>query len=212
YYHIAERILRCHLLPSQLRDVSFINDPPNPANEDGKRDVANRHLGAFGFPAPYGHHPVGAPDISFNMDIVGGAVGSLCEAYRETVRVDAAGCKVNLLFDHETEFIKIESPYPGGILRIHAKHPGPVFVRIPPWVDRKNLVAEGLKGSIRFSNDYLFVSEPPLNEPVSIHLPLALDPLVLTHRTHQIHARLQGDRVIAMENFGEPFTYFNPLA
>ena len=30
YYHDAERILRCHLLPSQLRDVSFIPEPANP--------------------------------------------------------------------------------------------------------------------------------------------------------------------------------------
>ena len=28
YYHDAERILRGHLLPSQLRDISFIEDPP----------------------------------------------------------------------------------------------------------------------------------------------------------------------------------------
>ena len=39
-------------------------------------------LGAFGFPAPYGHRFRGATRISFNMDIVGGATASLCEAYR----------------------------------------------------------------------------------------------------------------------------------
>ena len=60
-YADAERIIRGHLLPSQLRDVSFITEPDNPANEDGKRDVANRHLGAFGFPAPYGHAPARLP-------------------------------------------------------------------------------------------------------------------------------------------------------
>ena len=46
YYHDAERILRCHLLPSQLRDNAFIQNPPNPDNEDGMRNVAERHLGA----------------------------------------------------------------------------------------------------------------------------------------------------------------------
>ena len=111
YYHDAERILRGHLLPSQLRDISFIEEPPNPDNEDGKRDVAARHCGAFGFPAPYGHAPLGKNLISFNMDIVGGAVGSLCEAYREVARFDEAGHWLNLLFDHETDAIKIESPY-----------------------------------------------------------------------------------------------------
>ena len=47
YYDDAERILRCHLLPSQLRDNSFIPGPPNPQNEDGRRNIADRHLGAF---------------------------------------------------------------------------------------------------------------------------------------------------------------------
>ena len=111
YYHDAERILRCHLLPSQLRDTSFIVDPPNPKGEDGKRDVANRHLGAFGFPAPYGHEPLDVNMVSFNMDIVGGVVGALCEVYREVTRFDEAGHWVNLLFDHETDAVEVESPY-----------------------------------------------------------------------------------------------------
>ena len=82
----AEHILRGHLLPSQLRDVSWIVDPANPERIDGLRDVANRHLGAFGFPAPYGHAPLDYEEIRFNMDIVGGATGSLCEAWRATVQ------------------------------------------------------------------------------------------------------------------------------
>ena len=43
---------------------------------------------AYGFPAPYGHKSVGTgrTNLSFNMDIVGGTVASLCEAYREVVR------------------------------------------------------------------------------------------------------------------------------
>lgn len=155
-YEDAERILRGHLLPSQLRDVSFIKDPPNPNNEDGKREVAQRHLGAFGFPAPYGHAPVDCKEVSFNMDIVGGAVGSLCEAYREIVRSDATGIWVNLLFDHETEWVKIESPYTHSVLRVMLKQPLPLFVRIPSWA-RNDLVIEGAS-SLLLSNDYLLLS------------------------------------------------------
>ena len=114
YFEDAERILRCHLLPSQLRDTSFIREPDNPQDEDGKRDVAARHLGAFGFPAPYGHKPLDATRISFNMDIVGGAVASLCEALRQTVVSDGAGHWVHLLFDRETDAIAVESPYTHG--------------------------------------------------------------------------------------------------
>ena len=59
YYADAERILRGHLLPSQLRDVSFIVEPDNPEGMDGKCAVAHRLRGGFGFPAPYGHEPLG---------------------------------------------------------------------------------------------------------------------------------------------------------
>ena len=58
YYEDAECMLRGHLLPSQLRDISFIEKPDNTENEDGKREIARRIRGAFGFPAPYGHQPI----------------------------------------------------------------------------------------------------------------------------------------------------------
>src|SRR5207253_1828004 len=72
YYHDAERILRCHLLPSQLRDVSFMPTAPNPDNLDSLRDIPARLQGAFGVPAPYGHWPADQPreSIGWYMDIV----------------------------------------------------------------------------------------------------------------------------------------------
>ena len=119
-YDDAERILRGHLLPSQLRDISWIDEPANPAGEDGRRDVANAALGRLWVSrALRPSLPVGLPRIAFNMDIVGGAVASLCEAYRETTRFDAAGHRVNLLFDHETDALKVESPYTGDGLGRH---------------------------------------------------------------------------------------------
>ena len=39
FYQDAERILRGHLLPSQLRDTTFIPEPENPTDEDGLRGV-----------------------------------------------------------------------------------------------------------------------------------------------------------------------------
>ena len=211
YYHDAERILRGHLLPSQLRDISFIEDPPNPDNVDGKRDVAARHCGAFGFPAPYGHAPLGETLISFNMDIVGGAVGSLCEAYRAATQFDQAGHRVNLLFDHETDAIRIESPYTHPALRIWVKLPGPLFVRVPPWVDPETLEIGGVSGTPRFTNGYLLIAEPPVNQMLSLEFPLPLQEIVLEHRARQIRTLLRGDQVEAMENFGADLTFFESL-
>lgn len=211
YYHDAERIVRCHLLPAQLRDIAFIQDPPNPNGEDGKRAVAARHLGAFGFPAPYGHEPVGADHVSFNMDIVGGAVASLCEVYRAVTRFDAAGHWVNLLFDHETADIAVESPYTHPALRVRVKRPAPLFVRLPPWVNPQEITVDGVAAPHPLTNGYLFIAAPPVNRWLTIAFPLATQSLTLHHRTRDIRVRLQGDAVAAMDNFGADLTFFAPL-
>lgn len=213
YYHDAERILRCHLLPSQLRDVSFVKNPPNPTGADGLRDVANRHLGAYGFPAPYGHESVGKGrgTLSFNMDVVGGAVGSLCEAYREVVRSDGACHRVNLLFDHETNAVRVESPYTHDALLIELKQPGSLFVRVPPWVDRKELKILGHDAPL-WANGYLFFGKVEAGKSIRIHFPLKEADLVLSEKLHihPIRVKLRGDAVVAMDNFGADLTYFDP--
>ncbi len=214
-YHDAERILRCHLLPSQLRDISFISDPPNPDGVDGLRDVANRHLGAFGFPTPYGHESVGKgrANLSFNMDIVGGAVGSLCAAYREVARSETTGHWVNLLFDHETSAIKIESPYTQDCLRIESKESGPLFVRIPPWVDRNLIRIEGQEGEPIWTNGYLLLPENSAGQEIKVRFPLKESQIVLNEQlhVHPIQVKMQGDAVVAMDNFGADLTYFEEL-
>ncbi|MDP6042169.1 MAG: hypothetical protein QGG64_26710, partial [Candidatus Latescibacteria bacterium] len=211
YYQDAERILRGHLLPSQLCDTSFIQDPPNPNNEDGKHDVAKRHLGAFGFPAPYGHAPLDAKSISFNMDIVGGSVGSLCEAYRAIATTDAAGHWVNLFFDHETENVKIASPYTHGKLTITVRKPKPLFVRLPNWLSHDAIQITGTEQSPRITNGFLFFAQPPLDQPLSLQFELSEQNLVLNHRTRNIHVRLKGDSVVAMDNFGADLTFFDSM-
>ncbi len=211
YFEDAERILRCHMLPSQLRDISFIHEPDNPENEDGRRNVANRHLGAFGFPAPYGHKTLDAQSISFNMDIVGGSVGSLCEVYRQAVETTEAGHYVNLHFDHETDAVTVESPYTHRHLRVRAKRPGPFFVRLPSWVAADAVSVEGSNEPPGFHNGYLVVSRPPTNRWITIQFELAERDIVLNHRTRQIKVRLRGDSVAAMSNFGAELTFFPAL-
>jgi len=213
YYHDSERILRCHLLPSQLRDVSWIKEPANPEGIDGKRDVADRIRGCFGFPAPYGHEPIGNPRLRFNTDVVGGSVGSLCEAYRDMVLSDRTGHRVNLLFDHESPAMRVESPYTGSALRVTMRQPGPLFVRIPPWVDRQAVRVRGIEGRTRHTNGYLLVPEPSINRAITFDLPLPEEDINLTHRHtgNRIKTRLRGDEVVAMENFGADLTFFDPL-
>jgi hypothetical protein len=214
-YHDAERIIRCHLLPAQVRDVSFIDEPDNPDGLDRLRDVADRHLGSFGFPAPYGHESVGKGrgNLSFNMDIVGGTVGSLCEAYREIVRSGPAGTKVNLLFDVETADVRVESPYTHDCLNIEMKRSGPLSVRIPPWVDRDVLAVQGADVEPLETNGYLFFSDVAAGSVVQIRFPLAESEMTLSGDVHiqPIPVKMKGDAVVAMENFGADLTFFDAI-
>ena len=214
YYHDAERILRGHLLPSQLRDISFIRNPPNPNGMDGLRDVANRHLGAFGFPAPYGHESVGKGrgNLSFNMDIVGGAVDSLCAALRMVVRSELTGHWINLLFDHETSAIRMQSPYTHDCLRVEVRQSGPLFVRIPPWLNRDDVKVECNEALPTWTNDYLFFSEVSAGQAIQLRFPLKESQITLSERlhTHPIRVKMRGDAVVAMDNFDAGLTFFRP--
>ena len=127
YFHDAERILRCHLLPSQLRDISWIPTPDNPDGLDTLQEVAPAKPRSMGVPRAVRHEPLEQRDggrMRFNTDVVGGTVGSLCEALRETTRFDEAGHWVNLLFDHETAEVEVQSAYTHPALSVRVKTPG----------------------------------------------------------------------------------------
>lgn len=215
YYADAERILRCHLLPSQLRDVSFTHDHPNPDGLDGLRAAADRQLGAFGVPAPYGFLAKGKERdaIGFYMDIVGSCVGSLCAAYAAVAHRETTGHWVNLYFDHEGPDLTVRSPYgPAGALEITLKRPGPLFVRRPAWAAPEEVVLEGTDTAPAWINGYLFLAEPPVGVPLRVSFPLQETTLTLSQHVHAqpIRLRLRGDEPLAMDNLGTDLTFFEP--
>ena len=213
-YHDAERILRGHLLPGQLRDVSWAVEEANPKNRDDRRNVPDRLRGAFGFPAPYRHRAIDTvrPHIGFNLDIVGGTVGSLCEAYREVTRHEQGVHWVNLLFDHETDAATVESPYTHDALTILLKNPGPLFVRMPPWVERAQVQIAGASSPARWTEGYLFFGNQAAGVPIRISFPLKEQELTLrAPHPRPIRVRLRGDAVTAMDNYSSRLTFFPPL-
>ena len=208
----AERYIRAHILPAQLRDVSFIPAQDDPNLGDGGYRVAQRLRGAFGFPAPYGHLPKretlpdGRQDIECNLDIVGGAVASLCAALQAAATFENGVHRVRLYFDRDTEQISVRSDYPAGKLRITVKTPGPFYVRIPSWVKREEL---------RFSEEHrivdgrwLFVADPAPGREMELSFPLTRRELLLPFGDGALRARLEGDLVTAMENEGMDLTFF----
>lgn len=207
YYDDAERIIRGHILPSQLRDNSFIKNPDDSNGDDRYENVAERHLGAFGFPAPYGHQPKGEEnDICFNTDIVGGGVSSLCEAYASCTSYENGIHRIELLFDKKTNIIEVTSPYTSDSLTIIIHKPGPLFVRIPTWVDREKILVKNVE--MRICGDYIYIPFPKMEEPICIQFPLTIRNIILHHHTHELRARMQGDVVLAMDNEGTDFTFF----
>jgi hypothetical protein len=218
YYHDAERILRTHLLPSQLLDTSFVQQPDNPNGVDGLRDVARRHHGAWGFPAPYGHQPAGQGrgNLSFNMDIVGGVVGSLCAALDAVVASDDVTHHIRMLLAHETDGVKLEVPYgscaSGEVLLITVKRAGALRVQLPPWIDEGQLRIDPPGASFLFRDGALHIEQPPVGTVIRVHFPLPTQELTLTHHHDSpIDVRLRGDRVEAMDGLGANLTFFPEL-
>lgn len=206
YFHDAERIIRSHLLPSQLRDISFV--PDGDGGDDGARDVGGRMRGAFGFPAPYGHRPLDSDKVPFNLDIVGGAVASLCEAARETVTYDGSVHHVNMLFDIENEDIRVTSPYVDDGLRITLKRPGNLRVLLPSWADASNVWLDGNATAWQVNDNHIEVIDPKPGLSLIIRIPMPEQEIVLHHRTRDFTARLHGDEVVAMENHGADLVFF----
>ena len=106
---------------------------------------------------------------------------------------------------------KVESPYSHPELRVTVKRPGPLWVRVPPWVDVSGIIGLGTQEPVRCVSGYLFIARPPVNAPLVLELPLAEQELTLDHRTRQIRVQLRGDEVVAMENFGADLTFFEPI-
>lgn len=214
YFGHAELILRSHLLPSQLRDISFIPDSPASPEHDGVRAVATRLRGAFGFPAPYGHRPLDARSVDFNLDIVGGVVASLCEVVRESVSFDTRTgpeCRINLLFDCQTDAVRVNSRRPEGGVVVEVRRPGRLLVRVPEWVEPSGVQIFGTEDVPAFDGNYLTFAPLPAETQLEIRYPLVAREISLNHVTRSIHVRLLGDEVVAMEAPGADLKFFPDL-
>ncbi len=95
--------------------------------------------------------------------------------------------------------------------RGHPAQPGPLFIRIPPWVEPREMEVKGVTGTPRLNNGYMLIPRPAVDLPISLTFPLRQQEITLEHRTRQIRTHLRGDEVIAMENFKADLTFFDPL-
>ena len=209
YFEDAERYLRSQLLPSQVRDLSFMDEVPG---GDERCDLRTRLLGLFGFNAVYGHLPLGKNQVTPSLDIVGGATASLCAAQRAISPTSGGVTQVNMLFDYESDAVRIESPYTAGALRITPKADMEIRVRVPSWADLDGTTVDGNPAERFIVSGRITLRHPPFGRAVEVVLPLPERDLTINHQDHGIAARLRGDSVIAMDDLGAGLAYFPPLS
>ena len=140
YYGKAEKMLRSHILPAQLLDVSFLPDVSS--ENDALDHLASRMKGAFGFPCPYGHEYKPGSNISFNWDILAGGVSGLCQAWKHRVTCHEELFSINLLFDYHGPEFNFSDPYRhNGIAKIVTDRPISVRIRIPELAETERINA-----------------------------------------------------------------------
>ena len=209
-YGDAERILRCHILPSQLRDLSW-----SIGREDGDlppRSVLARLEGAWGFPAPYGHEALGLQSVQFNLDIVGGTVASICDYYRRAWGRDRDNrVWLHCLTDLDEGAIQVRTPYTQGSLSILLKEPGAVAIRVPNWYAGDAAAFAG-RNDLALAGGYWHFASTEAPHPLELPLSLERHSFVLRHRTRDIGVVLAGDSVVSMENHGADMTFFSAPA
>ena len=205
YYSKAERILRTHLLPSQLLDTSFIPDT-NIGNSP--RYFAEQSKGAFGFPCPYGHEDHPGARISFNWDIVGGGVLGLCKAWESIVTVNEGLVSINLLFDITTDMLNFSSPYNENMkasLILYKK--APVRIRIPD-----GSIIFAIEGCKHFINDeWVYLSDPPTGVKIIIVFQFLEQIRTYTFRNKQIVFRTNGEEVTGASSHGKRLCFFEEI-
>ena len=156
YFEDAERILRGHLLPSQVIDVDDLSDNPD-ETDDSLHRRASRLRGGFSFSTPNDY--LLRPDATITTyDITSGAVDGMCEALSSIITSDDAGVRINLLFNHEAEGVRLTSHLSQtGCLEIENRSGRPLLVRIPSWVDKKEVRLEvnGVESQKIFIQSYL---------------------------------------------------------
>ena len=84
-------------------------------------------------------------------------------------------------------------------------------MRVPTWVDDPPTSSGTVEQPVR-SGRYLLLGNPPVGTPLRFALKLPASELLLRHRTRDIRVRLRGDEVVAMDSFGQGYTFFDPIA
>jgi len=136
YFADADRMLRNHLLASQVVDTSWVREADGREDDDETRygDVARRARGGFCFGGI--SDLISYPEEAYqvNADLVGGALQAICEAWEAIADGRDHTVRVDLLYSKATDAYALTCPPPGPepiTLRLHQA--ASLQLRVPSW-------------------------------------------------------------------------------
>ncbi len=208
YYEDVERMLRSHVIPSQLLDTEWIQQVRQPAG-DFERDIPSRVRGAFGFPAPYGHQAASTDFLNFNFDITCGGIQALCMVSNKVAGMNP-DLHVNLLIDHTSPEVVVRSRFPASnefTLEVFTSQC--CDVRIPEWIEQKSIQVHRCEKLIPawVDNGYLHLGKGPAVFQINFHAGNKWTEEWINGRSY--HVNWKGNQVIAMEPTCDFLPFFN---
>jgi len=212
YFEQAERILRSHLLPSQLIDIEPLLAIPSDDPEQ-QRHLAQCIRGGFSFPLPNDllYQADDVPIVTY--DITSGAVDALIEAWHAIVTDDASGIRINLLLTCERHGVRIVSHLPKeGRFEIHNPTHRSVWVRVPSWVPSHELqlTVNGVRETVMRVGSFILISASAEVQDISVHFPLPKSRTTETMNGQSYTIDWCGDQITAMSPAARYWPMFPP--
>ncbi|MCY3831404.1 MAG: hypothetical protein OXG85_00225 [Chloroflexi bacterium] len=179
YYEDADRMLRNHLLASQVVETDWVTEAAALADTAEARygDVGRRARGGFCFGSP--NDLISYPQEAYqvNADLVGGSTQAIREAWRAIAETDETSVQINLLYSKRDPAFALTCPPPGQApISIRLARAETLRMRIPSWAlpaevgyaidDSPRRSAEGL-----IDGGYLQVADLEPGAEVKIWLP-----------------------------------------
>lgn len=179
YYEDADRMLRNHLLASQVVNTLWLREADGYEDDEETRygDVARRARGGFCFGGI--SDLISYPEEAYqvNADLVGGALQAICEAWEAIADVRDNTVRVDLLYSKEDAVYSLTCPPPGPepiTLRLHQA--ASLRLRIPSWASPAAValqINDEPRSSARdaISDGYLSLSTLAPDSVVKVWLP-----------------------------------------
>lgn len=150
----AERLVRCRLLPAQVRRPMPVV-PLHNRGGDSVRDLPQRFVGAIG--GGVGH----VKGQTCTTDFTAAVVHSLIEVHRRTVDRDDCTLRVQFHLDHDAADLRVRSARDesGARLSVESRAGKDILIRVPRWAPRPSLRLEvdGRPAALSIRDDYVLV-------------------------------------------------------